>query len=133
MELMKKPSDETLKHIDFVIQGIENGKYKELAKEVEFHQKLKGEDDPNYFQSLIFALEAAQIDITKLENLTIQQDNDIRQAKIDLETEYQKVQTLENDVKVIAKGIKYLMNPEPLEKNYELNEISNWMSNKGIY
>ena len=133
MELMKKPSDETLKHIDFVIQGIENGKYKELAKEVEFHQKLKGEDDPNYFQSLIFALEAAQIDITKLEQQAEQHDIDMKQAKIDLETEYQNVRTLETDVATIGKAVKYLMQPDPLNKSYELTEINNWMSNKGIY
>ena len=133
MEQMKKPSEETLQQIDFVIQGLENGKYKDLAKEVKFHQKLKGEDDPNYFQSLIFALEAAQIEIVKLTQLTDQQHtdiNDLRNRVIDLEgakdTNYADIQT-------IAKGIKYAIAPEPLDKAYELQEISTWVSGKGIY
>jgi hypothetical protein len=130
---MKKPSNETLQQIDFVIQGLENGKYKELAKEVEFHQKLKGDDDPNYIQSLIHALEAAQIDIVKLTQLTDQQHTDIvdlRNRIVDLED---RERTNQSDISTLGKGMKYAIDPSPLDKNYELNEISNWLTNKGIY
>ena len=133
MLLMDKPSDETIKQIDFVIQGLENGKYKELAKEVEFHQKLKGADDPNCFQSLIFALEAAQIDITKLEQQTQQQQDAITMLKGSVADEQYKTQQLETDVKTLGKAILYLMSPDPLNKSYDLSEINNWLSNKSIY
>lgn len=133
MQPMTKPSDETLKQIDFVIQGLENGKYKELAKEVEFHQKLKGEADPSYFQSLIIALETAQIDITRLEQQTRQLETDLYQTKQDLNDEYTKTLTRDIDIKVLGKAIKYLMAPDPLGKNYDLSEINNWLSNKSIY
>jgi hypothetical protein len=112
---------------------LENGKYKELAKEVEFHQKLKGDDDPNYIQSLIHALEAAQIDIVKLTQLTDQQHTDIvdlRNRIVDLED---RERTNQSDISTLGKGMKYAIDPSPLDKNYELNEISNWLTNKGIY
>lgn len=126
MQTITKPSNETIKQIDFVIQGLENGKYKELAKEVEFHQKLKGKTDPNYFRSLIDALETAQYDINNLEQLT-------QQLKTDLENRRVVSQTHEADIKLLGKAIKYLMSPDPLTKSYDLSEINNWLSNKAIY
>ena len=133
MELVKRPTDETIQQIDFVIQGLENGKYKELAKEVEFHQKLKGADAPEFLRSLLHALEAAQLDIVKLTHLT-----DTQHANIaDLTTRINQLEdarmTNDTDVQTLGKGVKYAIEPSPLDKSYELSEISNWLSNKGIY
>jgi len=133
MQIMIRPSDETLQKIDFVIQGLENGKYTELAKQVEFHQKLKGENDPSYFQSLINALEAAQIDIVKLEQQTMQQERTLMNAQSDLMNAEQKLRDQDTDIKTLGKAIRYLMAPDPITKNYELTEISNWLTNKAIY
>lgn len=48
-----KPSDETLEKIDFVIQGLENGLFKDLSKKIDFHQKLKdGRTFPLYQESI---------------------------------------------------------------------------------
>lgn len=131
--MIKRPTDETIQQIDFVIQGLENGKYKEIPKAVEFHQKLKGADAPDFLFSLINALEAAQIDIVKLTQLTDTQHADIidlRNRIIDLEA---NEQTTKTDIVTIGKGIKYAIAPDPLDKTYELQEVSNWLSNKGIY
>jgi len=133
MEKVTRPSDETIQQIDFVIQGLENGKYKELAKEVEFHQKLKGEDNPDFLFSIFHALEEAQIEIIKLRQLTDQQHTDLREYEariIDLEAHKS---TNDGDIQTLGKGVKYAIDPSPLDKNYELNEISNWLSNKSIY
>jgi len=133
MQTIKRPTDETIQQIDFVIQGLENGKYKELAKEVEFHQKLKGEDAPDFLYSLFHALEEAQIEIIKLQHLTTEQDkaiNDFRNRISDLEV---AKQTNDIDIQEIGKGIKYAIDPAPLEKGYELNQFGNWLGNKGIY
>jgi len=133
METIKRPTDETIQQIDFVIQGLENGKYKELAREVEFHQKLKGKDAPSFLLSILVALEEAQTEITKLQQVTNAQNDeliDFRNRICNLEM---AKQTNDSDIQTIGKGIKYAIDPSPLEKNYELNEVSGWLSTKGIY
>jgi len=133
MEKITRPTDDTIQQIDFVIQGLENGKYKKLAKEVEFHQKLKGKDAPDFLFSMLHALEEAQIEIIKLKQLTDQQHMDVTELTtriVDLEG---AKHTNDADIKVLGKGVRYSIDPAPLEKNYELNEISNWLSNKAIY
>ena len=133
MQSIVRPTDETIQQIDFVIQGLENGKYKELAKEVEFHQKLKGADAPSFLLSILIALEEAQIEIIKLKQVTDQQYTDLREYEariIDLEAHKT---TNDSDIQILGKGIKYAIEPSPLDKNYELNEINNWLSNKSIF
>ena len=133
MKVIKKPTDETIQQIDFVIQGLENGRYKELAKEVEFHQKLKGMDAPEYFQSLIFALEAAQNDIMELERKVLLLETDLMTTKQDLTNEQSKTMQHDTDILQLAKAVKYLMAPNPLDKAYDLQEINNWLNTKSIY
>lgn len=131
--MIKRPSDETIQQIDFVIQGLENGKYKKLAKEVEFHQKLKGKDAPNFLYSLIHALEEAQIEIIKLGHKVDQQDidlTDLTQRIVNLETYKYSNQI---DITTIAKGIKYAISPNPLDKAHELQEVGNWITSQGVY
>lgn len=133
MKTIQRPTDETIQQIDFVIQGLENGKYKELAKEVEFHQKLKGEDAPSFLSSILVALEDAQFEIINLteQNQLARQDiNDLMLRLNDLETAKQTNQT---DIQTIGKGIKYLMSPDPLDKIYDLQEINSWLDTKSIY
>ena len=133
MKTIERPTDETIQQIDFVIQGLENGKYKELAKEVEFHQKLKGEDAPKFLLSILHALEEAQFEIIKLQQITDKQDIELREYEariIDLEAHKQ---TNDADIQVIGKAIKYMMSPDPLDKAYELQEINQWLNNKGVY
>ena len=93
--VLQKPSEETLKQIDFVIQGLENGKYKEIAKAVEFHQKLKGDDDPTYASGLWAFIEMQQRRIQSLEI-------DLGQAQskdIDLTNRVDELETMLNDYK----------------------------------
>lgn len=130
MQKITRPSDDTIQQIDFVIQGLENGKYKEIPKAVEFHQKLKGENAPDFIFSLLHALEQAQLDIVKLTQKADQQYRDIDARIVDLEM---AKQTNYTDIQTIGKGIKYAISPDPLDKTYELQEISNWLGTKGIY
>ena len=133
MKTIQRPTDETIQQIDFVIQGLENGKYKELAKEVEFHQKLKGKDAPSFLSSILVALEDAQFEIINLteQNQLVKQDiNDLMLRLNNLETAKQINDT---DIQTIGKGIKYLMTPNPLDKAYDLQDINNWLSTKSIY
>lgn len=133
MKTIQRPTDETIQQIDFVIQGLENGKYKELAKEVEFHQKLKGKDAPSFLSSILVALEDAQFEIINLteQNQLVKQDiSDLMLRLNNLETAKQINDT---DIQTIGKGIKYLMAPNPLDKAYDLQDINNWLGTKSIY
>jgi len=133
MQKITRPSDETIQQIDFVIQGLENGKYKEIPTEVEFHEKLKGADAPDFLYSLIHALEAAQLDILNLQNRTDQQGIDITDLQQRLDTLEIRERTSQADTVVMAKGIQYAIEPKPLDKSYDLQEVNNWLSTKGIY
>ena len=133
MKTIERPTDETIQQIDFVIQGLENGKYKELAKEVEFHQKLKGADAPSFLLSILVALEEAQIEIIKLQLKTDQQNTDIDELTQRINDLEVHKNTTTTDVMTIGKGIKYAISPDPLDKAYELQEINQWLNNKSIY
>lgn len=131
--MMQKPTEETIQKIDFVIQGLENGRFTELAKQIEFHEKLKGSATPDYFGSLIDALEVAESDIIMLQSqmsVVEAENNKQRQQLIDLEY---KNNCLETDIKELGKMIKYLLDPKPLEKSYELGSFNTWLTNKSIY
>ena len=118
---LQKPSDKTLKQIDFVIQGLENGKYKEISKAVEFHQKLKGDDDPTYITSLWEFIESQQ---RCIHDLQIDRDTE-RNKAIDAETRItdleSKVNNYNTDMRGVANALLTLSNPDPLGQNYNLN------------
>lgn len=116
--VLQKPSDATLKQIDFVIQGLEDGKYKEIAKAVEFHQKLKGDDEPTYFTSLLKVIEMQQ---NRIQNLEI--DIGAAQSKeINLGNRLDELENMLNDYKQsmrgVANAILTLANPDPFDQNF---------------
>jgi hypothetical protein len=134
--ILQKPSEETLKQIDFVIQGLENGKYKEIAKAVEFHQKLKGDDDPTYASGLWAFIELQQ---NRIEDLQLENDNSISKI-IDLTN---RTDELENrladytaNMRGIANALLKLGNPDPFDQDYSTvphkhdadTFITNWKS-----
>ena len=118
---LQKPSEETLQQIDFVIQGLENGKYKEIAEQVKFHQKLKGDDDPTYISSLWAFIENQQKCIHDLQ-LTLSSEVNNR---IELGSRIQELEsTLTNharDMRGIAGGLVKLARPDPFDMDYTMN------------
>jgi hypothetical protein len=118
---VEKPSDDTIKKIDFVIQGVENGLFKDLSKKIDFHQKLKGEDSSKFIESLLAFVEDQQKCIHDL-----QLDRDNERSKLisaevritDLET---KVNNYNSDMRGVANALITLANPDPLGQNYNLN------------
>lgn len=118
MDTLQKPSDETLQQIDFVIQGLENGKFKQLAKEVEFHQKLKGDDDPTYFAGLWKLIEMQQsriqsleIDLGQAQSKEISLDNRLDEFE-NMLTDYNK------NMRGIANALLVLGNPDPFGQDF---------------
>jgi len=131
--MMQKPTEETIQKIDFVIQGLENGRFTELAKQIEFHEKLKGSATPDYFGSLIDALEVAESDIVMLRSQVAKLEAETTQQRQQLIDSGYKTDCLEGDIKELGKMIKYLLEPKPLEKSYELGQFSSWLTNRAIY
>ena len=118
MDTLQKPSDETLQQIDFVIQGLENGKFKQLAKEVEFHQKLKGDDDPTYFAGLWKLIEMQQDRIQSLEVDLGQYHS----KQITFDNRIDELENMLNDYKAnmrsIANGLLMVGRPDPFDQDY---------------
>ena len=67
--MIEKPSDTTLEKIDFIIQGVENGLFKELSEKIDFHQKLKGEDPKQFIKSLIEVIEAQAQELNSIRSV----------------------------------------------------------------
>jgi len=111
---LEKPTAETLEKIDFVIQGVENGLFKDLSKKIDFHQKLKGEDSKKFVQSLLAFVEDQQ---QAIYDLQVDRDNE-RSKLITAETRItdleNKVNNYNTDMRGIANALIAIANPDPL-------------------
>lgn len=118
---IEKPSDDTLEKIDFVIQGVENGLFKDLSKKIDFHQKLKGEDSTRFIQSLLLFVEDQQKCIHDLQVNAQQMRNDF----INAENRITELETLltnhTRDMRGVAAGLVTLSKPDPFGLDYSTN------------
>lgn len=118
---LHKPSEQTLEKIDFVIQGVENGLFKDLSKKIDFHQKLKGEDPKKFVQSLIEFVEDQQKCIHDLQIGWDNEQNKLIQAEVRISELENKVNNYNTDMRGVANALLTLTNPDPLGQNYNLN------------
>ena len=113
---MKKPTQETIKKIDYIIQGLEDGRFTEISKAVEFHQKLKGDDEPTYFTDLLTELQVIRQDMLDLEaRIRPLEDHGMKQRLDDIEAmlvDYQR------NMRGIANGLLILAKPDPFDQDY---------------
>lgn len=120
---------DTVQKIDYIIRGLELGKYDEAAKKVEFLGKLTGDKSPQYIAKLLLR-------ISTLENTNITQSTDITNLTYknsQLETDNtiieNKVIKLETDMTTVAKAIRLLFEPNPLSNTYHMTEINTFCNN----
>lgn len=111
--MIDMPDDETLDRIDFVIQGLENGQFKDLTKKVDFQQKLKGEDSKRFVKSLVEVIEAqaCELGILRSDLYSEQQKNMDLQARVDA-IEFQLIDYTKN-MRGIANALAILADPQP--------------------
>lgn len=128
---LDKLEDDTVQKIDFIIRGLELGKYDEAAKKVEFLGKLSGDNSPRYIAKLLSR-------ITELENKVIFQGTEISnltfritQLETDKISMEAKVTLLETNMGTIAKAIRQLFEPRPLSDGYDMTEINAFCNNNG--
>lgn len=129
---LEKLDEKTVQKIDYIIRGLELGKFDETSKKVEFLGKLSGDPAPGYIEKLL-----SRISQLEKENGTLESDNIRHESKIieieanHLEAE-RKITALEDDMTTVAKAIQYFMHPDPLGSSYELSNIEAFLSNKGV-
>lgn len=123
---IQRPSDETLKKIDFVIQGVENGLFKDLSKKIDFHQKLKGEDPTQFIQSLLAVVENQNRRIAELELAANEEKQQRFNAEAKLVEIEAKVCNYNSDMRGIANALLQIQYPDPLGQNFNLtiDEVS---------
>jgi len=115
--ILDVPNEETLEKIDFVIQGVENGLFKDLATKIDFHQKLKGEDSKKFIKSLIDVVnaQAEEIQTIRRDNHDLEQRIQMNESRIiDLES---KVNNYNTDMRGVANALIKISNPDPLGQN----------------
>jgi len=128
---IEKPSEETLEKIDFVIQGVENGLFKDLPKKIDFHQKLKGEDSKKFVESLLAFVEDQAKCIHDLRMEIDTNRRDMMDAQMRISQLEDKVNNYNNDMRGIANALIKIANPDPLGQSNSYtddNSIDNFVT-----
>lgn len=128
---LEKLDEETVQKIDYIIRGLELGKFDETSKKVEFLGKLSGDPKPGYIEKLLSRISQLENENAQLEVESGQHMNRIIQletTKTDIEG---RINTLENDINVVAKAIRQIFEPKPLKDNWDMQEIHNFCNNHG--
>jgi len=121
----------TVQTIDYILRGLELGKFDETAKKVEFLGKLSGDKAPKYIATLI-----KRITDLEFENKELRVDVDSSHNRIILLEQYKteteaKVNGLDQDMRDIATAIRQLFEPQPLKQNWDMSDINNFCQRHG--
>ena len=117
-------SDKTVRSIDYILRGLELGKFDETAKKVEFLGKLSGDEAPRYIATLLAR-------IAELETLNSEAANDISSLQSRMATAESQTMGLTTDLQAIASGLRQLFEPKPLSNSWDMQEINNFCSKHG--
>ena len=114
---------ETAQKIDFLIQGVQDGKFDEVAQKIEFIKKLSGDHDaPSYLQELLRRIDTLEEEKHEMK----MQIDDLTQRNMQHRNE---IDGLKGDMNAIAKGLQWMVKPDALAS--ELFEIENFISKYG--
>lgn len=114
--------EKTVQTIDYILRGLELGKFDETAKKVEFLGKLTGDQSPKYIAKLLERINTLEIDARNLETELANERSNFDNWKIDID---EKLRNHSRDMRGIAGGLGYLGNPDPFGNNYN----NNWDTN----
>lgn len=118
--------EKTVQTMDFILRGLELGKFDETAKKVEFLGKLSGDKSPKYIAKLLSRISELETK-TRFQASTIDNlDYKITQLEINKTTMETQITTLETSMNTVAKAIRQLFEPKPLRDSYDFSEINNF-------
>lgn len=125
--------EETVQKIDYIIRGLELGKFDDTAKKVEFLGKLSGDKSPKYIATLINRITELEFELESTKSNAISDHSRILQLETDKIESNQKIQNLENDMSDVATAIRQLFEPKPLKNNYDLSAIEQFCQRRGSF
>lgn len=125
--------EETVQKIDYIIRGLELGKFDDTAKKVEFLGKLSGDKSPKYIATLINRITELEFELESTKSNAISDHSRILQLETDKIESNQKIQNLENDMSDVATAIRQLFEPKPLKNNYDLSSIEQFCQRRGSF
>lgn len=113
-------TQETAQKIDFLIQGVTDGNFDEVAQKIEFVKKLGGDHEaPSYLQELLRRIDTLE-----------EEKHELKSQLLALQTEHNNTKNeIASDMATIAKGIQWLLKPDPLAS--ELFEVEQFLSKYG--
>lgn len=116
--------EKTVQTIDYILRGLELGKFDDTAKRVEFLGKLSGNQTPKYIAKLLSR-------IKELELSEVQHSTDLTAIESRLIIIENKNNDLTIDLGAIASGLRQLFEPQPLKKSWNYQEINNFCNKHG--
>lgn len=114
--------EETVQTIDYILRGLELGKFDETAKKVEFLGKLTGDQSPKYIAKLLERINTLEIDASVLEMKLVNERSEFTNWKMEIDD---KLRDYNNNMRGIASGLGYLGKPDPFGTDYN----NNWDTN----
>jgi len=114
--------EKTVQTIDYILRGLELGKFDETAKKVEFLGKLTGDQSPKYIAKLLERINTLEIATNNLEMELARERGEFQNWKIDID---EKLNNHARDMRGIAGGLGYLGKPDPFGTDYN----NNWDTN----
>lgn len=117
-------SDKTVRSIDYILRGLELGKFDETAKKVEFLGKLSGDEVPRYIATLLNRID-------ELETISEEYRTDISSLESRIAATESQNMNLTTDLQAIASGLRQLFEPKPLSNSWDMQEINNFCSKHG--
>ena len=115
---------ETVQTMDFILRGLELGKFDDTAKKVEFLGKLSGDETPKYIATLLSRIDELEIVASNSANTEADHLNRI----VQLESQNMNLTT---DLQAIASGLRQLFEPSPLKNNWDFQDIQNFCNKHG--
>lgn len=113
--------EKTVQTMDYILRGLELGKFDEAAKKVEFIGKLSGDQSPKYIAKVlerIDTLEKLVIDLQHELDKERHSRTTLENWKIHID---EKLINHARDMRGIAGGLGYLGKPDPFGSDYTNN------------
>jgi len=123
--------EKTVRTIDYILRGLELGKFDDTAQKVEFLGKLSGENEPKYIATLLKRISELENHVAGQEsaiNTHLNRLIELEQYKVESEA---KLNTLQNDMRSVAIAIRQIFEPKPLKNSYDMSDIDTFCNRYG--
>lgn len=121
--------EETVQTMDYILRGLELGKFDEAAKKVEFLGKLSGDQSPKYIAKLLERISTLEIELSITRADVVDAQQRISQLESDKIEMAGKISRLTDEMQTVAKAIRQIFEPKPLRDNYDMTEINTFCNN----